>query len=101
MSQSTQELLFEIYDHAVKPNHKFLGLGIVGVEELLVNPSQRQTIGLQSRPYESDQVSGTLTVEVRKKKIIVGNFSKLPTFAFSLCLLKVLIFQFSVINLIK
>ncbi|GJQ67752.1 hypothetical protein Trydic_g16555 [Trypoxylus dichotomus] len=63
VSQNTQELLFEVYDHAMKPSHKFLGLGIVGVEELLVNPSQRQTITLQSRPYESDQISGTLTVE--------------------------------------
>lgn len=63
MNQNTAELLFEIYDHAVKP-HKFLGLGIVGVEELLINPSQRQIISLQSRPYESDPVSGTLTVEV-------------------------------------
>ncbi|XP_057672018.1 phospholipid transfer protein C2CD2L isoform X1 [Diorhabda carinulata] len=62
LSPSTAELLFEIYDHAVKPN-RFLGLGIVGVEELLVNPSQRQIISLQSRPYESDPVSGTLTVE--------------------------------------
>ncbi|CAH1976773.1 unnamed protein product [Acanthoscelides obtectus] len=62
VSPNTAELLFEIYDHAVKP-YKFLGLGIVGVDELLVNPSQRQTITLQSRPYESDAVSGTLTVE--------------------------------------
>ncbi|CAH1286531.1 unnamed protein product [Diabrotica balteata] len=62
LSPNTAELLFEIYDHSVKPN-KFLGLGIVGVEELLVNPSQRQIISLQSRPYESDPVSGTLTVE--------------------------------------
>lgn len=62
LSPNTAELLFEVYDHAVKP-HKFLGLGIVGVEELLINPSQRQIITLQSRPYESDPVSGTLTVE--------------------------------------
>ncbi|KAG5882174.1 hypothetical protein JTB14_002897 [Gonioctena quinquepunctata] len=62
LSPNTAELLFEIYDHAVKP-HKFLGLGIVGVEELLINPSQRQIITLQSRPYESDPVSGSLTVE--------------------------------------
>ncbi|XP_050315110.1 C2 domain-containing protein 2 isoform X2 [Anthonomus grandis grandis] len=62
LSPHTAELLFEIYDHAVKP-HKFLGLGIVGVEELLINPSQRQIITLQSRPYESDPVTGTLTVE--------------------------------------
>jgi len=29
-----------------------------------MNPSQRQIIPLQSRPYENDPVSGTLTVEV-------------------------------------
>ncbi|XP_019770753.2 uncharacterized protein LOC109544832 isoform X2 [Dendroctonus ponderosae] len=62
LSPHTAELLFEIYDCAAKP-HKFLGLGIVGVEELLINPSQRQIITLQSRPYESDTVTGTLTVE--------------------------------------
>jgi hypothetical protein len=55
------ELLFEIYNRI---DHRFLGLGIVGVEELLAAPSQRQVIALQSRPYEADQVSGTLTVEV-------------------------------------
>lgn len=34
------------------------------MEELLMNPSQRQIIPLQSRPYENDPVSGSLTVEV-------------------------------------
>lgn len=63
LSPHTAELLFEIYDHSTKP-HKFLGLGIVGVEELLINPSQRQIITLQSRPYETDPITGTLTVEV-------------------------------------
>lgn len=63
LSQSTAEVLFEVYDHVVKPP-KFLGLAIVGVDELIINPSQRQIISLQSRPYESDPVSGTLTVEV-------------------------------------
>ncbi|KAF2883468.1 hypothetical protein ILUMI_22710 [Ignelater luminosus] len=62
LSPNTAELLFEVYDRATKPP-RFLGLGIVGVEELLINPSQRQIISLQSRPYESDPVSGTLTVE--------------------------------------
>ncbi|KAF5296175.1 hypothetical protein FQA39_LY12629 [Lamprigera yunnana] len=62
LSPNTAELLFEVYDHITKPP-RFLGLGIVGVEELLINPSQRQIITLQSRPYESDSVSGTLTVE--------------------------------------
>ncbi|XP_069698127.1 phospholipid transfer protein C2CD2L isoform X5 [Periplaneta americana] len=62
LSANTAEILFEIYDRANKTN-TFLGLGIVGVEELLINPSQRQVISLQSRPYEQDEVSGTLTVE--------------------------------------
>jgi ribosomal protein L37AE/L43A len=62
LSPTTAEVLFEVYDHAVKPS-KFLGLAIVGVDELIVNPSQRQIISLQSRPYESDPVSGTLTIE--------------------------------------
>ncbi|XP_067003359.2 phospholipid transfer protein C2CD2L isoform X3 [Anabrus simplex] len=62
LSPNTAELLFEVYDRANKTN-RFLGLGIVGVEELLINPSQRQIISLQSRPYQEDEVSGTLTVE--------------------------------------
>nr|CAD7194269.1 unnamed protein product [Timema douglasi] len=62
VSPNTAELLFEIYDH-VNKEKRFLGLGIVGMEELLINPSQRQTISLQSRPFERDEVSGTLTVE--------------------------------------
>lgn len=56
-------MLLEVYDH-VNKGQKFLGLGIVGVEELLANPSQRQIIPLQARPYEADEVTGTLTVEV-------------------------------------
>ncbi|XP_044755329.1 uncharacterized protein LOC123314235 isoform X2 [Coccinella septempunctata] len=62
VTSSTSEILFEIYDHAENP-HRFLGVGIVGVEELLINPSQRQIISLQGRPYESDPITGTLTVE--------------------------------------
>lgn len=54
----------EVYDHIDKTSQRFLGLGIVGVEELLINPSQRQIIPLQARPYEQDEVTGTLTVEV-------------------------------------
>lgn len=54
----------ELFDHINKSN-RFLGLGIVGVEELLVNPSQRQIIPLQGKPYEEDEISGVLTVEVR------------------------------------
>ncbi|XP_012264813.2 uncharacterized protein LOC105691113 isoform X3 [Athalia rosae] len=62
VSQNTSEVLLEVYDHANK-SQRFLGLGIVAVEELLMNPSQRQIIPLQARPYEQDEVTGTLTVE--------------------------------------
>lgn len=60
LSDGTLELLFELYD---KKDGNFLGLGIVGIEELVATPSQRQIIPLQSRPYENDEVSGSLTVE--------------------------------------
>ncbi|XP_046401109.1 phospholipid transfer protein C2CD2L isoform X3 [Ischnura elegans] len=64
LSPNSAEILFEIYDRGAKMTEsKFLGLGIVGVEELMVNPSQRQVIALQSRPYEADDVTGSLTVE--------------------------------------
>lgn len=63
LGPNTEEILFELYDRD-KNRNTFLGLGIVGMEELLMNPSQRQIIPLQSRPYENDTVSGTLTVEV-------------------------------------
>jgi len=62
VNSGTGEMLLEVHDRATK---RFLGLGIVGVEELLINPNQRQTISLQPRPYETEQVTGTLTVEVR------------------------------------
>ena len=56
-------MLLEVFDH-VNKSQRFLGLGIVGVEELVMNPSQRQIIPLQARPYEQDDITGTLTVEV-------------------------------------
>ncbi|XP_043260559.1 uncharacterized protein LOC122402095 isoform X2 [Colletes gigas] len=62
VSRNTTEVLLEVYDRANK-SQRFLGLGIVGVDELLANPSQRQIIPLQCRPYEEDDITGTLTVE--------------------------------------
>ncbi|XP_025991352.1 uncharacterized protein LOC105193656 isoform X4 [Solenopsis invicta] len=62
ISHNTSEVLLEVFDH-VNKRQRFLGLGIVGVEELLANPSQRQIIPLQARPYEEDDITGTLTVE--------------------------------------
>lgn len=67
LGPNTEEILFELYDRE-KNRNTFLGLGIVGMEELLMNPSQRQIIPLQSRPYENDSVTGTLTVEVTVNK---------------------------------
>ncbi|XP_036147980.1 uncharacterized protein LOC105836218 isoform X2 [Monomorium pharaonis] len=62
VSHNTSEVLLEVFDH-INKSQRFLGLGIVGVEELLANPSQRQIIPLQARPYEEDDITGTLTVE--------------------------------------
>ncbi|XP_060808010.1 uncharacterized protein LOC106142156 [Amyelois transitella] len=70
LSPQTAELLFEVYDRTGPPSpgggsaqHRFLGLGLVGIDELLAAPSQRQQIALQTRPMEKHDVSGTLTVE--------------------------------------
>lgn len=61
--QDSAELLFEIYDKDKPSTENFLGLGIVGIDELIKNPSQRQIIPLQSRPLEEDDVTGSLTAE--------------------------------------
>lgn len=42
---------------------KFLGLGLVGVDELAVGPASSQILALQPRPYETDDVQGAITVE--------------------------------------
>lgn len=70
----TEEILFEVYDCDPNGGNHFMGLAIVSVEELLVNPYQRQVLSLQTRPYQDDSVSGTLTLEVstnrRRRKIV-------------------------------
>jgi len=65
LSNETGEILFEVWDKhpQVGKSDRFQGLGIISVDDLLRNPSQRQIIPLQSRPYEGDDVSGSLTVE--------------------------------------
>lgn len=65
LSHASSEILFEVYDRPTNPNEypKFLGLGLVGIDELAVGPSSSQVIGLQPRPYETDPVSGAITVE--------------------------------------
>jgi len=64
LNRTTEEILFEVYDSNPNGGNQFMGLAIVSVEELLVNPYQRQVLSLQSRPYQDDSVSGTLTLEV-------------------------------------
>ena len=102
MSEGTLEILFEIYD---KVDNTFYGLGIVGIEELIATPSQRQIIPLQSRPYENDEVSGSLTVEVNnilffyyfytndipKASLLLGTWNTL----FLLTMIKSLILNFT------
>jgi hypothetical protein len=65
LSNLSSEILFEVYDRPLNANEypKFLGLGLVGVDELAVGPSSSQVIGLQPRPYEAENVSGAITVE--------------------------------------
>lgn len=64
LSNSSTELLFEVYDSvAVGGFHKFLGLGLVGIDELSNGPASTQILELQPRPYETENISGTLTVE--------------------------------------
>ena len=65
LSHASSEILFEVYDRPVNPNEfpKFLGLGLVGIDELAVGPSSCQIIALQPRPYETDPVSGAINVE--------------------------------------
>lgn len=47
---------------------KFLGLGLVGIDELSNGPASTQVLELQPRPYETENISGTLTVEVSSVK---------------------------------
>ncbi|KAL4083361.1 hypothetical protein QTP88_028687 [Uroleucon formosanum] len=63
LNRTTEEILFEVYDCNSNGGNQFMGLAIVSVEELLINPYQRQVLSLQSRPYQDDSVSGTLTLE--------------------------------------
>ncbi|XP_035893982.1 uncharacterized protein LOC118504057 [Anopheles stephensi] len=42
---------------------KFLGLGLVGIDELASGPATTQILELQPRPYETETITGSLTVE--------------------------------------
>lgn len=66
LSNQSAEILFEAYDRGANPDDppKFLGLGLVGIDELVVGPSSSQILTLQPRPYETDGiVQGAITVE--------------------------------------
>lgn len=65
LSQQSAEILFEVYDRPTNANDppKFLGLGLVGIDELAVGPASTQILALQPRPYETENVNGAITVE--------------------------------------
>ncbi|XP_004534709.1 uncharacterized protein LOC101457517 isoform X15 [Ceratitis capitata] len=65
LSPQSAEILFEVYDRPANANDpaKFLGLGLVGIDELAVGPASTQVLTLQPRPYETHPVSGTITVD--------------------------------------
>lgn len=65
LSQQSAEILFEVYDRPVNQNDppKFLGLGLVGIDELAVGPASSQLLALQPRPYETQNVNGAIMVE--------------------------------------
>uniref|UniRef100_A0A0M3HR42 C2 domain-containing protein n=1 Tax=Ascaris lumbricoides TaxID=6252 RepID=A0A0M3HR42_ASCLU len=66
LTPASEEILFEIYE-SVQTTHdgeqRFLGLAIVGFEELKRSAESVHTFTLQGRPYRNDSVSGTLTVQ--------------------------------------
>lgn len=66
LSPHSAEILFEVYDRNPAGSDapsKFLGLGLVGIDELAVGPASSQILALQPRPYETDDVQGAITVE--------------------------------------
>lgn len=65
LSPQSAEILFEVYDRPVNATQppKFLGLGLVGIDELAVGPASSQILALQPRPYETENVFGAITVE--------------------------------------
>ena len=65
MAPQSAEILFEVYDRPSDPSDpaKFLGLGLVGIDELAVGPASTQVLALQPRPYETQPVFGSITVD--------------------------------------
>ncbi|XP_076328594.1 uncharacterized protein LOC143234825 [Tachypleus tridentatus] len=65
VKNSSAEILFEVYDREKnsRGTERFLGLGIIGVKELINKRSERIIMPLHSQPIVNDTVTGSLTVE--------------------------------------
>lgn len=65
LTPASEEILFEIYEDTpnTEEEHRFLGLAIVGFEEIRRSGESIHSLTLQGRPYRNDKVSGTLTVQ--------------------------------------
>lgn len=42
---------------------KFMGLGLVGIDELSIGLASTQILALQPRPYETENITGSIIVE--------------------------------------
>lgn len=73
LSSGSDEILFEIYNPSFgggsNAENTFLGLAIVGINELVKTNNPTQYLKLQGRPYHNDNVNGTLMVEVNNFKL--------------------------------
>ncbi|KAK0397206.1 hypothetical protein QR680_002032 [Steinernema hermaphroditum] len=67
ITPASEEILFEVYEGLNQGNNEddknFLGLAIVGFDELRQSKERVHSLELQGRPYRNDHVSGSLTVE--------------------------------------
>ncbi len=68
LTPASEEILFEVYEGMLSSSqheqHRFLGLAIVGFDEIRRSGEAIHSLTLQGRPYRNDTVSGTLTVQV-------------------------------------
>ena len=62
ITDSTGEILFEVYD-AAESAPRFLGLAIVALDEIRQSTTSMHSLPLQSRPFYDDSASGALMVE--------------------------------------
>lgn len=65
LTSQSSEILFEVYDRSKNPNEfpTFLGLGLMGIDELNPTAPSMNVIELQPRPYEGEEVFGSIHVE--------------------------------------